>query len=142
MVVIKLSTVFIFVLLGFMFVNGSNWSPFIPENTGHFGEFGWSGKFLTRLGVGLFCLCGLRYGGNAGSRRKNPQKDLPKGILGSLGICTLAYIVVALVLTGVVSESLNVPDPMAVALNANGPSFFWVASLVKFAILAGLASVV
>ncbi len=142
MVVIKLSTVFIFVLLGFMFVNGSNWSPFIPENTGHFGEFGWSGV-LRASGLVFFAYVGFDTVATLAQDAKNPQKDLPKGILGSLGICTFAYIVVALVLTGVVSyKLLNVPDPMAVALNAMGPSFFWVASLVKFAILAGLASVV
>jgi APA family basic amino acid/polyamine antiporter len=73
----------------------------------------------------------------------NPQKNIPRGILGSLFVCAAAYIVVSLVLTGVVSyKLLNVPDPMAVALNAMGPRFFWVSLLIKIAILAGLASVV
>ena len=73
----------------------------------------------------------------------NPQKDLPKGILGSLFICTLAYIATALVLTGVVNyKFLGVPDPMSVALQAMGSKFLWLKFLVKIAIIAGLASVV
>lgn len=142
MVVIKLVTIIIFIILGIPHINSENWTPFIPENTGHFGEFGWSGVFRA-AGLVFFAYIGFDAVSTLAQDSKNPQQDLPRGILGSLAICTIAYIIVSLVLTGIVSYGLlNVPDPMSVALDAMGPSFFWVASIVKVAILAGLASVV
>jgi APA family basic amino acid/polyamine antiporter len=142
MVVIKLATIALFIILGLPHIHPSNWVPFIPANTGIFGEFGWSG-IVRAAGLVFFAYIGFDTVSTLAQDSKNPQKDLPRGILGSLGICTLAYIVVCLILTGVVSYTfLGVSDPMAVALDAMGPGFFWVASLVKVAILAGLASVV
>lgn len=142
MVVIKLCTVALFVFLGFSHVNPENWTPFIPENTGHFGTFGWSG-IARAAGLVFFAYIGFDTVSTLALDAKNPQKDLPRGILGSLFFCTIAYIIVSLILTGIVSyKLLDVPDPIAVALDAMGPSFFWVASFVKAAILAGLASVV
>src|SRR3990167_7417051 len=139
MVVMKISTIILFLLLGFFFVNSDNWFPFIPENTGTFGQFGWSG-ILRGAGLVFFAYIGFDTVSTLAQDAKNPQKDLPKGILGSLAICTIAYIVTSLILTGVVSYTLlNVPDPMSVALNAMGPKFFWFKFLVKLAILAGLA---
>jgi APA family basic amino acid/polyamine antiporter len=142
MVVIKLCTVLLFVVLGLSHINPENWTPFIPENTGHFGEFGWSG-IMRAAGLVFFAYIGFDTVSTLAQDAKNPQKDLPRGILGSLLICTLAYIVVSSILTGIVSyKLLDVADPIAVALDAMGPAFFWVASIVKIAILAGLASVV
>ncbi len=142
MVVIKLCTVVLFVIIGISHVNSANWSPFIPENTGHFGDFGISGIFRA-AGLVFFAYIGFDTVSTLAQDAKNPQRDLPRGILGSLAICTIAYIIVSLVLTGIVSyKLLDVPDPIAVALDAMGPAFFWVASIVKVAILAGLASVV
>lgn len=142
MVVIKLCTVALFIIVGISRIKIANWVPFIPENTGHFGEYGISGIFRA-AGLVFFAYIGFDTVSTLAQDAKNPQKDLPKGILGSLGICTIAYVIVALILTGVVSyKFLDVPDPIAVALDAMGPSFFWVASIVKVAILAGLASVV
>lgn len=142
MVVIKLCTIALFIILGIPHIEIANWTPFIPENGGVFGEFGWSGV-LRGAGLLFFAYIGFDTVSTLAQDAKNPQRDLPRGILGSLGICTIAYIITALVLTGIVSyKLLSVPDPMAVALNAMGPSYFWLASIVKVAILAGLASVV
>lgn len=142
MVVIKLCTVVVFVLLGINHVDTANWTPFIPENTGQFGDFGWTG-IIRAAGLVFFAYIGFDTVSTLAQDAKDPQRDLPRGILGSLLVCTLAYIVVAGVLTGIVSYTmLNVPDPIAVALNAMGPSFFWVSIIVKVAVLAGLASVV
>lgn len=142
MVVIKLCTIVLFMCIGIPHINSSNWVPFIPENTGHFGDFGISGIFRA-AGLVFFAYIGFDTVSTLAQDAKKPQRDLPRGILGSLAVCTVAYIVVALILTGIVSYTkLGVPDPIAVALDAMGPSFFWVSSIVKVAILAGLASVV
>lgn len=142
MVVIKLGTIILFVILGIPHIHVENWTPFIPENTGIFGEFGWSG-IARGAGLLFFAYIGFDTVSTLAQDAKNPQKDLPRGILGSLGVCTFAYIIVAAVLTGIVSyKLLGVPDPMSVALDALGPKFFWVSTIVKIAILAGLASVV
>ncbi|MGB7978528.1 MAG: amino acid permease [Chlamydiales bacterium] len=142
MVVIKLCTVVLFLILGIPHIQPENWFPFIPENTGHFGDFGWSG-IVRAAGLVFFAYIGFDTVSTLAQDAKNPQKDLPRGILGSLIICTVAYIIVAATLTGIVSYTLlNVSDPIAVALDAMGSSFFWVASIVKIAILAGLASVI
>jgi APA family basic amino acid/polyamine antiporter len=142
MVAIKLTTIALFVIVGWSFINTENWTPFIPENKGVFGEFGWSG-ILRGAGLVFFAFIGFDTVSTLAQEAKDPQKDLPVGILGSLGICTIAYIVVSLILTGIASYVLlNVPDPMSVALDAMGPKFFWFTFIVKLAILAGLASVV
>jgi APA family basic amino acid/polyamine antiporter len=142
MVVIKLSTIVLFILLGIPHIHPENWTPFIPENGGLFGQFGWSG-ILRASGLVFFAYIGFDTVATLAQEAKRPQKDLPIGILGSLGICTLAYILTSLILTGVASYTLlGVPDPMTVALDSMGPSFFWLAFIVKIAILAGLASVV
>jgi APA family basic amino acid/polyamine antiporter len=142
MVVIKLSTIVLFVAMGIFHIQSANWSPFIPENTGVFGAFGWSG-ILRASGLVFFAYLGFDTVATLAQDAKNPQKSLPIGILGSLGICTIAYVVVSLVLTGVVSyRMLNVPDPMAVALDAMGQTFGWLKTAVKLAIIAGLSSVI
>lgn len=142
MVVIKLCTVALFIILGIAYINTDYWHPFIPENTGTFGKYGWSGV-LRGAGLVFFSYIGFDTVSTLAQEAKNPQKDLPRGILGSLGICTIAYIVTALVLTGVISyKLLDVPDPMSVALDAMGNHFAWLKLVVKVAILAGLASVV
>lgn len=142
MVLVKLATIALFIIVGIPHIDPANWTPFIPENTGHFGHFGLSGIFRA-AGLVFFAYVGFDSVAALAQDAKNPQRDLPRGILGSLGICTLAYIITSFVLTGIVSyKFLNVADPIAVALDHMGPAFFWVASIVKVAILAGLASVV
>jgi APA family basic amino acid/polyamine antiporter len=142
MVVIKLSVIVLFVLVGVFFIQKSNWVPFIPENTGHFGDFGWSG-ILRASGLVFFAYLGFDTVSTLAQDAKDPQNDLPKGILGSLGVSTLAYIIVSLVLTGIASYTLlGVADPIAVALRVMGPNYLWLSLIVKLAILAGLSSVV
>ena len=105
MVVIKIGTILLFIILGLSFIDTDNWVPFIPENTGVFGQFGWSG-ILRGAGLVFFAYIGFDTVSTLALDSKNPQRDLPRGILGSLGICTIAYIATALILTGVVSYTL------------------------------------
>ena len=142
MVVIKLAVVFLFIGCGIGFVNWSNFSPLIPENTGVFGQFGWSGVFRG-AGVVFFAFIGFDALSTLTQETKNPQKDMPKGMLGSLGICTICYVIFAIVLTGLVSyKLLDVADPIAVAVNVLGPKFLWLRLFVKVAILASFTSVI
>jgi basic amino acid/polyamine antiporter, APA family len=142
LVALKLIVILIFLIMGAFFIYPDNWHPFIPENTGVFGEFGWSG-IIRGAGLVFFAYLGFETVATLSQETKVVHRDVPLGILGSLTISTFAYILVALVLTGMVGYTLlNVPDPMAVALDAMGPKFFFLAFLVKLAILAGLASVV
>jgi len=142
MVVVKVSIILIFIIAGFFFVRKANWQPFIPENTGTFGKYGLSG-ILRAASVIFFAYIGFDAVSTTAQEAKNPQRDMPKGILGSLGIATVLYILVALVLTGIVSYTdLNVPDPVAVGVNQMGEKMFWLRPIVKIAAIAGLSSVI
>jgi basic amino acid/polyamine antiporter, APA family len=141
-VFIKMAVIFLVIGFGFMYVNTANWHPFIPENTGRFGEFGWSGV-LRGAGVIFFAYIGFDAVSTAAQEAKNPQKDMPIGILGSLFICTILYVLMALVMTGMAHYSgLNDPAPILIAVAAAGPSLAWLRYAVEIGSLAGLASVV
>jgi APA family basic amino acid/polyamine antiporter len=141
-VIIKLTVLALFIICGAMQVVPSNWVPFIPENTGEFGHFGWSGIFRG-AGVIFFAYIGFDSVSSLAQETKNPQRDMPFGIIGSLLACTIIYISVSLVLTGVVKyDQLNVPDPIAVAVNAAGDSLRWLRPFIKIGAIAGLSSVV
>jgi APA family basic amino acid/polyamine antiporter len=91
----------------------------------------------------FFAYIGFDAVSTAAQETKNPQRDMPIGILGSLAICTVLYIAVALVLTGIVKYTqLNVPDPIAVGINAAGPGLAWLRPIVKIGAIAGLSSVI
>lgn len=138
-VFIKLLVIVLFIGVGAMYINPSNWHPFIPQNTGEYGHFGWSG-ILHGASFIFFAYIGFEAVSTAAQEAKNPQKDVPIGIIGSLAICTLLYILVSLVLTGIVKyDTLNVPDPMAVAVDAIGLP--WLSFVVKIGAIAGLSSV-
>ena len=142
MVIIKVSVIILFISLGFMFVKAGNWKPFIPENTGEWGHFGFSG-ILRAAAVIFFAYIGFDAVSTAAQEAKNPQRDMPVGILGSLGISTVLYIFMAIVLTGIVSYTqLNVADPVAVGVNAMGDSMFWLRPIIKIAAIAGISSVI
>ncbi|MCX6270004.1 MAG: amino acid permease [Bacteroidetes bacterium] len=142
MVIVKVSVIILFIALGFAFVKAGNWHPFIPANTGEWGHFGWSG-ILRGAGVIFFAYIGFDAVSTAAQEAKNPQKHMPIGILGSLTISTILYILVAIVLTGIVSYTLlNVPDPVAVGVNAMGNSMIWLRPIIKLAAIAGLSSVI
>ena len=141
-VIVKLIIVLLVIGFGFMYVNRANWHPFIPANTGTFGEFGLSG-ILRAAGVVFFAYIGFDAVSTAAQEAKNPQRDMPIGILGSLLICTILYILMALVMTGLANyKTLNVPHPVFVAVEAAGPALAWMRPIINVGAIAGLASVV
>lgn len=142
MVIIKLGAIGIFAVCGLAFMNFDNLIPFIPENTGVFGEFGWSGV-LRGAGIVFFGFIGFESVSSMAQETKNPQKNMPIGMLASLGISSIIYILVSIVLLSVVGyKSLNVSDPLAFAVNAFGPNFIWLRYLFKIGIVLSLSSVV
>lgn len=141
-VVLKLTVLLLFIGFGAYYITPSNWTPFVPPNTGDFGHFGWSGV-LRGAGVVFFAYIGFDAVSTAAQEAKNPQRDMPIGILGSLLISTILYIFVSLVLTGIIKyEFLNAPDPIAVGIDAAGAGMLWLKSFVKIGAIAGLSSVV
>ena len=140
-VIIKLTVVFLFIGFGLAYINKANWEPFIPPAAGP-GKYGWDG-IVRGAGVIFFAYIGFDAVSTAAQETRNPQRDMPIGILGSLAICTVLYIAVALVLTGIVHYTeLNVPDPIAVGINAAGPALAWLRPVVKIGAIAGLSSVI
>jgi basic amino acid/polyamine antiporter, APA family len=135
---IKAAVLVVFVAAGAAYVNRDNLTPFIPPNTGAFGQFGWSGV-LRGAGVMFFAYIGFDAVSTAAQEAKNPSRDMPIGILSSLAICTVLYIAVAIVLLGIVPYSrLNVADPLAVGIDATG--LRWLSPVIKIAALFGLFS--
>src|SRR5215212_7718326 len=138
LVLLKAGVLIVFVALGASYVQREHLTPFIPPNTGEFGHFGWSGV-LRGAAVMFFAYVGFDAVSTAAQESKNPQKDLPIGILGSLAICTVIYIAVATVLIGIVPYArLNVPDPLAVGIDATGLT--WLSPVIKISALFGLFS--
>jgi len=141
-VLIKVTVVLLFIAFGLSHINPANWTPFIPENTGKFGSFGISGIF-TGAGVIFFAYIGFDALSTAAQETKNPAKDMPIGILVSLAVCTILYIAVAAILTGMVNyKELNVAAPIALAIDRAGNSLLWLRPWIKIGALAGLTSVV
>ena len=143
-VIVKVSVLLVFIGLGAMYLFGhhalasANWHPFIPPNTGHFGEFGWTGV-LRGAGIIFFAYIGFDAVSTAAQETKNPSRDIPIGILGSLVICTILYILVAIILTGLASYTrLNVGDPIALGVDVTGVR--WGSFLVKIGAIGGLSS--
>ncbi len=138
-VFLKIGIILIFIGAGIFFIKPALWKPFIPPNQGQFGFFGLSGV-LRGAGVMFFAYLGFDAVSTAAQEAKNPKRDMPIGILGSLFACTVIYIAFSLVLTGVVHYTqLDVPAPVAVAIDAM--RLFWLSPLVKFAAIIGLMSV-
>jgi APA family basic amino acid/polyamine antiporter len=138
-VFLKISIILVFVGAGIFFIKPELWHPFIPANQGQSGFFGWSG-ILRGAGVMFFAYLGFDAVSTAAQEAKNPKRDMPIGILGSLFACTAIYIVFSLVLTGVVPyNELNVTAPVAVAIDAM--RLFWLSPLIKIAAIVGLMSV-
>jgi APA family basic amino acid/polyamine antiporter len=143
-VILKVAVVCMFIALATAFLMShswqpNHWHPFIPQNTGERGHFGWSG-ILRGAGVVFFAYIGFDAVSTAAQEAKNPKKDMPMGILGSLVICTVLYILVSGLLTHLVPYSdLNVPDPVVVGMRVAGQQ--WATFLVEIGALAGLATV-
>jgi len=144
-VLVKLTVIGAFILAGgyYLFRNpavaADNWTPFIPPNEGTFGQFGWSG-ILRGAGVIFFAYIGFDAVSTVAQEAKHPQRDMPIGILGSLLICTILYVLVSAILTGMVPYGLlNVPEPIAVGIEATGYTIL--RDVVKIGAIAGLSSV-
>ena len=154
-VALKVAVVLIFIALGWAYINTANYDPYIPTNTGEFGSFGWSGV-LRAAGVIFFAYIGFDAVSTAAQEAKNPKRDMPWGILGSLVICTILYLLFAHVMTGVANytafQGQDGIAPVAVAIDHMGtqdpttgkliPDFPWLNKAIIVAILAGYASVI
>jgi APA family basic amino acid/polyamine antiporter len=139
-VALKVSVVILFILFGWAYIQTRNYHPYIPPNTGQFGHFGWSG-ILRGAGVVFFAFIGFDAVSTAAQEARNPQKHMPIGIIGSLVLCTVLYVLFAHTLTGIVPFSeLNTEAPVAVAVNHTG--LYWLMTAIKLAILAGYTSVI
>ncbi len=139
-VFVKIVVVLLFIFGAAHAVVAANWHPFIPANTGTSGHFGWSGV-MTGAGIVFFAYIGFDAVSTAAQEAKNPQRDMPIGIIGSLLICTILYILVSGIATGVVPYTqLDVPDPIAVAADRAGMG--WMGQLIKLGAIAGLSSVI
>jgi APA family basic amino acid/polyamine antiporter len=150
-VFVKVGVVLVVIAAGAQFVDVANWHPFVPPNTGHFGEYGWSGV-LRGAGVIFFAYIGFDAVSTSAQEARNPQRDVPRALLASLGICTLLYILVSGVIVGLVPyrQMLNEPAPLVVAFEAAagraaGTPWAGIMSatrlLVTIGALAGLSSV-
>src|SRR5215469_11099850 len=143
-VVIKVCVLIVFLALGGAYLLAhrseaiANWTPFLPPNTGGYGNFGISG-IATAAGIIFFAYIGFDAVSTAAQEAKNPARDMPIGILGSLAVCTVLYILVATVLTGLVKyTNLDVPDPIAIGIDVTGVR--WGSMLVKLGAICGLSS--
>ncbi|MGG7666033.1 amino acid permease [Dyadobacter sp. BHUBP1] len=151
---LKVAVVIIFIVLGWKYINESNYVPYIPDNTGNFGEYGFSG-IIRAAAIVFFAYIGFDAVSTAAQEAKNPKKDMPIGILGSLVICTILYILFAHVMTGVTNyttfKGQDGIAPVAVAIESMGtpdasgvihPDYPWLNRAIIVAILAGYASVI
>ncbi len=141
LVVLKVAVVILFIVLGWQYIDTANYSPYIPENTGVKGQFGWTG-IAAGAGTVFFAFIGFDAVSTAAQEAKNPQKGMPIGILGSLVICTILYVLFAHVMTGLVpyTEFAGDAKPAATAFAVTGYDFLQTGLIV--AILAGYTSVI
>jgi APA family basic amino acid/polyamine antiporter len=151
---LKVTVVLIFIILGWQYISNDNLNPYIPENTGEFGEFGFSG-IIRAAAIVFFAYIGFDAVSTAAQEAKNPSRDMPIGILGSLIICTILYILFAHVMTGVANYTTFAGQdgiaPVALAIEHMGstdasgnlvPDYPWLNRAIVVAILAGYASVI
>lgn len=151
---LKVTVVLVFIFLGWKYINNDNYHPYIPDNTGTFGSFGFSG-IIRAAAIVFFAYIGFDAVSTAAQEAKNPKRDMPWGILGSLAICTVLYIIFAHVMTGVTSyKTFAGKDgiaPVAIAIDHMGkadasglihPDYPWLNRAIIVAILGGYASVI
>jgi APA family basic amino acid/polyamine antiporter len=138
---VKLAVLLAFIGFGVFYVRPGNWTPFVPPNLGSFGRYGWSGIFRA-AGVIFFAFLGFDAVSTAAREARNPSRDTPLGILGSLVACTVLYIAVGFVLTGLSPyRELGVADPLIVALQHAGPALSFLRPVVGIGAVIGLTSV-
>ena len=151
---LKIAVVLVFIFLGWKYINNTNYTPYIPDNSGKFGDFGFSG-IIRAAAIVFFAYIGFDAVSTAAQEAKNPKRDMPWGILGSLAICTVLYILFAHVMTGVTSYTTFAGKdgiaPVAIAIDHMGtadaagviqPDYPWLNRAIVVAILAGYASVI
>jgi APA family basic amino acid/polyamine antiporter len=139
-VILKIGVVLLFIFGAARAINPANWHPFIPLNAGKWGSFGWSGV-MRGASLVFFAYIGFDAVSTAAQEAKNPRRDVPIGIIGSLLVCTVLYILVSGIATGVVPyRELDVPEPIALA--ADHANMGWMASIIKLGAIAGLSSVI
>src|ERR1700736_6158741 len=140
-VVIKLSVVVVFIALGWLYIDKSNYTPFIPTNTGEFGHFGISG-IMAGAGTIFFAYIGFDAVSTAAQEARNPKRDMPIGIIGSLVICTILYVLFSHVLTGMVSYKVFENDAAPVATVIRSFPYPWLRTGITLGIIAGYTSVI
>ena len=134
------AVVLLFIVGAVWAINPANWHPFIPPNAGHWGDFGWSGV-MRGASLVFFAYIGFDAVSTAAQEARNPQRDMPIGIIGSLLVCTVLYILVSGIATGIVPyPQLDVPEPIALA--ADQANLGWMARIIKMGAIAGLSSVI
>ena len=141
MVALKVGVIVVFVVAGLKYVDPGNWHPYIPRNTGTFGHFGWTGV-LQGAGIIFFSYVGFDTASTTALEARNPQRDLPIGIIGTLVVSTVLYVAMAALITGMVPYfKLNDAEPVAVALDAHA-GLAWLSVFLKLGIIAGMTSVI
>jgi len=133
--------VLVFIALGWKYIDPANYQPYIPANTGNFGEFGWSGV-LRGAGVVFFVFIGFDIVATMAQETKNPQRNMPIGIIGSLVVCTVLFVLFGYVMTGLANytEFKNSAAPVAIAIEKT--PYGWLSSAIIVAILIGYTSVI
>jgi len=141
MVYLKVAVIVVFILAGLRYVDTSLWHPYVPANTGTFGHFGWSGV-LQGAAIIFFSYIGFDTASTTALEARNPQRDVPIGILGALVVSAVLYMAMASVMTGMVPYTqLDVEAPVAVAIDTH-PALSWLGTLVKIGAIAGMTSVI
>lgn len=141
MVALKVGIIILFIFAGLAFVDTSNWTPYVPPNTGKTGEYGWSGV-LQGAGIIFFSYVGFDAASTTAREARNPQRDVPLGIIAALIISAILYVAMAAVMTGMVPyQQLNVDAPVAVAMDAH-PELAWLGWIVKLGAIVGMTSVI
>lgn len=139
-VALKVTVVIVFIIAGWSYINPANYQDYIPAATGVDGEFGWGG-IVRAAGVVFFAFIGFDAVSTAAQEAKNPQRDMPIGIIGSLAVCTILYVLFAHVLTGIVNyKLLDTAAPVALAIDKT--PYLWLRPAIKIAIIAGYTSVI
>lgn len=139
MATIKMSVIVMVVAVGVFYIKPELWSPFIPENNGNWGHFGFSGV-LRGAGLAVWTYTGFETISTCAQETKNPKRDLAIGMVATLVICTILYLSVSMVMTGLVSyKELDVGDPILVALASIGPQWSWLVTVVSLGTLVGIS---
>lgn len=140
-VFIKLGVIVLIIVAGAWYVNPQHWQPFVPPNSGTWGEYGWSGV-LRAAGIVFYTYLGFDAVSVAAQEARNPQRDVPFALLGSLALCTVLFILMMLVVTGLVDyHALDVANPVAVAIDAAGAQLRWLKPVIEAGALIGMVSV-